>query len=208
MSAMRPPPLPTRIAGIDVPQDDISAATWRWAHRSLPEYLLNHSVRAYCWGAEIAPREEWAFDRRILWTASLMHDVGLTRIPRNTTCFEVEGAEIARRFVAGLGMPADAADRVAVAIVLHMRPTVTLEDGAEAVLLDRATSVDVRGEGYELIRGVRDAVAGDFPRGAFDRHFLAAIEREVAVRPTCQSNRLLNEKRLAESMARSPWRTG
>ena len=48
------------------------------------------------------------------------------------------------------------------------------------------------------IRGVRDGVVGEFPRGAFDRHFLAAIEREVAVRPTCQSNRLLNEKRLAD----------
>src|SRR5512142_488990 len=92
-------PLPIRIAAIDVPQDPISAATWRWAHRSLPRYLLDHSVRAYCWGAEIAAREAWTFDRRILWTASLMHDVGLTRIPRNTMCFEVEGAEIARRFL-------------------------------------------------------------------------------------------------------------
>ena len=128
-----------------------------------------------------------------------MHDVGLTRIPRNTTCFEVEGAEIARRFLAGHGMPAEAADRVAVAIVLHMRPSVTLEDGVEAVLLDRATSVDVRGEGYDLIRAIREGVVGDFPRGAFDRHFLAAIEREVAVRPTCQSNRLLTK---------SGWPTG
>jgi hypothetical protein len=207
MSAMPPPPrLPARIAAIDVPQDEISEATWRWAHRSLPGYLLNHSVRAYCWAAEIAAGEAWPFDGQILWAASLMHDVGLTRIRRNATCFEVEGAEIARRFVARLGMLADAADRVAVAIILHMRPSVTLDDGVEAVLLDRATSVDVRGEGYELVRGVREAVVSDFPRGAFDRHFLAAIEREVAVRPTCQSSRLLNEKRLADSMARSPWR--
>jgi hypothetical protein len=207
MSAMPPPPrLPARIAAIDVPQDEISEATWRWAHRSLPGYLLNHSVRAYCWAAEIAAGEAWPFDGQILWAASLMHDVGLTRIRRNATCFEVEGAEIARRFVARLGMPADAADRVAVAIILHMRPSVTLDDGVEAVLLDLATSVDVRGEGYELVRGVREAVVSDFPRGAFDRHFLAAIEREVAVRPTCQSSRLLNEKRLADSMARSPWR--
>jgi hypothetical protein len=208
MSAMPPPPrLPARIAAIDVPQDEISEATWRWAHRSLPGYLLNHSVRAYCWAAEIAAGEAWPFDGQILWAASLMHDVGLTRIRRNATCFEVEGAEIARRFVARLGMLADAADRVAVAIILHMRPSVTLDDGVEAVLLDRATSVDVRGEGYELVRGVREAVVSDFPRGAFDRHFLAAIEREVAVRPTCQSSRLLNEKRLADSMVRSPWRT-
>jgi HD domain len=209
MSAMPPPPrFPARIAGIEVPQDDISVATWHWAHRSLPAYLLNHSVRSYCWAAELAAREEWPFDRQILWTASLMHDLGLTRIPANTMCFEVDGAEIARRFLTCHAMPADAADRVAVAIILHMRPSVTRDDGVEAVLLDRATSVDVRGEGYELVRGVREAVTRDFPRGAFDRHFLAAIEREVAVRPTCQSNRLLNEKRLADSIARSPWRTG
>jgi hypothetical protein len=82
---------------------------------------------------------------------------------------------------------------------------VTLADGVEAVLLDRATSLDVRGEGYELVDAIRSAVVRDFPRGAFDRRFLAAIEREVAVRRGCQSERLLRQTRLGEWMARSPW---
>ncbi len=186
MSPMRTvPPLPSRIAGIAVPRDDISVATWTWAHRSLPDYLLTHSVRAYCWGAAIAAGEGWTFDRQLLWTASLMHDYGLTRIPRNSTCFEVEGGEIARRFLERRGMAADRADVVARAIVLHMQPTVVLADGVEAVLLDRATSLDVRGYAYELVDAVRPAVMADFPRRTFDRHFLAAITREVAVRPTC-----------------------
>ncbi len=200
-----PPSLPTRIAGIVVPQDDVSAATWAWAHRSLPDYLLTHSVRAYCWGAAIAAGEGWSFDRRILWTASLMHDVGLTRIPRNTTCFEVEGGEIARRFLERHGLPAETADIVARAIVLHMQPTVRADDGVEAVLLDRATSLDVRGAGYALVDPVRPGVMRAFPRRAFDRHFLAAIGREAAVRPTCQSARLLHTSGLADWMARSPW---
>ena len=199
------PSVPTRIAGIVVPQDDVSAATWAWAHRSLPDYLLTHSVRAYCWGAAIAAGEGWAFDRRILWTASLMHDVGLTRIPRNTTCFEVEGGEIARRFLERHGLPAETADIVARAVVLHMQPTVTADDGVEAVLLDRATSLDVRGAGYALVDAVRPGVMRAFPRRAFDRHFLAAIGREAAVRPTCQSARLLHTTGLADWMARSPW---
>jgi cyanamide hydratase family protein with HD domain len=199
--------MPDRIAGVAVPQDGVSASTWRWAHRTLPRYLLAHSVRAYLWGAAIAAREGWGFDRPILWSASLMHDVGLTGIPRNTMCFEVEGAEMARRLLVRSGMAADAAERVAVAIILHMRPSVTLDDGVEAVLLDRATSIDVRGEGYEdLEEKVREGVTQAFPRGAFDRCFLAAIEREVGVRPTCQSARLLNETGLAEWIARSPWR--
>jgi cyanamide hydratase family protein with HD domain len=202
---VNPTRLPTRIAGIAVPQDEVSDATWRWARRSLPNYLFDHSVRAYCWGAAIAAREGWSFDRPVLWTASLMHDYGLTRIPRNTMCFEVEGAEIARRFLERHGMTAAAADRAAIAIILHMRSSVTLADGVEAVLLDRATSLDVRGEGYELVDATRSEVLREHPRRAFDRLFLAAIRREVGIRPTCQSARLLNQVDLAGWMARSPW---
>ena len=204
---MRPiPPLPGLIAGIDTPQDDMSVATWGWAHRSLPDYLLTHSVRAYCWGATIAASEGWTFDRQVLWTASLMHDVGLTRIPRNTMCFEVEGAEMARRFLEREGMPVERADRVAVAIILHMQPSVTLDDGVESVLLDRATGLDVRGAEFDLVAAVLPGVMRAFPRRAFDRHFLAAIGREAAIRPTCQSARLLHTVGLADWMARSPWR--
>jgi hypothetical protein len=47
----------------------------------------------------------------------------------------------------------------------------------------------------------------DFPRRAFDRWFLAAIAREAAVRPNCQSARLLHRTGLADWMARSPWVT-
>jgi hypothetical protein len=199
------PPLPHRIAGIDVPQDPVSAATWRWAHGALPDYLLTHSVRAFCWGATIAAGEGWTFDAPILWTASLLHDFGLTRIPRNSMCFEVEGAEIARRFLRRHGMPPDDAERVAIAIILHMQPSVTLDDGVEAVLLDRATGLDVRGDGYELVDGVRGGVMRDFPRRAFDRRFLDAITREAIIRPGCQSARLLHRTGLAAWMARSPW---
>ena len=202
------PSLPRQIAGIAVPRDHVSVATWAWAHRALPDYLLTHSVRAYCWGAAIAAGEGWSFDRQLLWNASLIHDVGLTRIARNTMCFEVQGAEIARRFLEARGMPADAADRVAIAIILHMQPSVTLDDGVEAVLLDRATSLDVRGDGYELVDAVRPRVMRDYPRRAFDRRFLGAIAREAAIRPGCQSARLLHRTGLADWMARSPWAGG
>jgi hypothetical protein len=202
------PPLPRHLAGMAVPQDDVSAATWRWAHRSLPDYLLGHSVRTYAWGAAIATAERWTFDHQVLWTASLMHDFGLTRLRRNTMCFEVEGAEFARRFLEREGLSGEAADRVAIAIILHMQPAVTLEDGIEAVLLDRSTSLDVRGEGYDLIDAVRPRIMAAFPRRAFDRWFLDAIAREAAARPGCQSARLLHRTGLADWMARSPWALG
>ena len=199
-------PLPSTIAGIAVPRDAVSEAVWRWAQRALPRYLLAHSARTYCWGVTIAAGDGLAIDRSVLWAASMMHDVGLTRIPANDRCFEVEGGEIARRFLLRRGVPADVAGTVATAIVLHMAPGVTLEDGVEAFVLDRATGLDVRGVGFDLVGAVRPGVMRAFPREAFDRRFLAAIRREVAIRPGCQSARLLHEVDLAGWMDRSPWR--
>lgn len=63
---MKQADLPNRIAGIEVPQDSISAATWAWAQRRLPEYLLSHSVRAYLWAATFGRDEGLDFDARIL----------------------------------------------------------------------------------------------------------------------------------------------
>ena len=200
-------PLPKSIAGIFVPQDETSSRAWSWAQRNVPDYLLTHSVRAYCWGAAIAAGEGWSFNAPILWTAALFHDFGLTRLPRNKRCFEIEGAEVARRFAVRNGMSADEATRVASAIVMHMQPMATLDNGVESVLLDRATGLDVRGDGYALVDTVRPGVMAEHPRRAFDRRFLAAITREVATRPGCQSDRLLNEKGLAGWMERSPWRS-
>jgi hypothetical protein len=86
-----------------------------------------------------------------------------------------------------------------------MQPNVTLADGVESVLLDQATGVDVRGDGFGRIEAVRESVVRDFPRRDFDRHFLAAVRRETATRRDCQSERLLETNDLAGWMARSPW---
>jgi hypothetical protein len=208
MTSMRPiRPLPARVAGIRIPGDAVSAAMWAWIHRTQPEYLRAHSIRAYLWAAALARRDGLSYDRQVLWTAALLHDVGLTSLPRNTMCFEVEGAEFARRFLERNGMPSGAADRAAIAIILHMRSGVTVADGVEAALLDRSTGLDVRGDGYELVDDVRAEVMASFPRGDFDRRFLRAIKAEAAARPGCQSARLLNEMGLDAWMARSPWRS-
>jgi len=198
--------LPTRIAGIAVPRDEVSAATWRHAQRILPRYLLDHSVRSYCWGATIGAGEGWAFDSQVLWTASLLHDHGLSTLPRNDDCFEVTGGARARRWLERVGMALGAAQTVERAIVLHMQPSVALDDGVEAVLLDRATGLDVRGADFDLVGDVVRDVVRDYPRGDFDRRFVAAIQREVDRRPGCQSARLLNETGLVEWMAQSPWK--
>ena len=94
-----------------------------------------------------------------------------------------------------------------IAIILHMQPGVTLADGVEALLLDRATGLDVRGVEFEIVEEVRPAVMRDFPRGPFDRHFLDAFRREAAIRPTCQARACSTRRTWPGWMARSPWVT-
>ena len=203
------PPIPTRIAAIAIPQDHVSIATWDWAQRALPAYLLAHSVRSYCWGATIAAAEGWSFDRRILWTAALMHDLGLTRIPRNTMCFEVEGAEIAQAIPRAARPAARAGragrDRDHPSHATRGGPSATASRASSSIGRRASTSAASASSRSPLSR---DEVVRAFPRGDFDRRFLRAIAREVARRGDCQSARLLNGSGVADGMAHSPWATG
>jgi len=169
----------------------VSRDAWAWSATQLPGYLFRHSVRSFCWGVLLAEQDALRFEPRILWVAALLHDVGLTRIGRSSRCFEYEGAEVARRFSLRAGLDAADADRIARAIVLHMAPAVTLADGAESVLLDRATAVDVRHVDEDFVADARAPIDEVLPRGDFDRRFRAAVAREVAIRTDCQSARLL-----------------
>ena len=95
------------------------------------------------------------------------------------------------------------ADVVARAIVLHMQPSVTLDDGVEAVLLDRATGLDVRGVGYDARRSPSGTGSSATSRGA--PSIATSWPRSRArppIRPTCQSARLLHETGLAAGWRR------
>ena len=83
----RPPGdgLPDHIGRIAVPQDDVSAATWRWAQQHLPAYLVAHSARAYSWGAAIAAGEGWTFDPR-RWPRIRMDPSEVPRVPAQFLC--------------------------------------------------------------------------------------------------------------------------
>ena len=155
MSAMRPPaPLPTRIAGIDVPQDAISGgdvALGASIPAAVPAQPLGAGVllgRRHRGTGRVVARSADPLDciadaRRRSDPHTAEHD-----LLRGGRCRDRPPVP-----VPATRCPPTTTDRVAVAIVLHMRPSVTLEDGVEAVLLDRATSLDVRGEGYDLVGG-------------------------------------------------------
>src|ERR671927_685665 len=59
--------------------------------------LLNHSRRAYAWGAALASLHQITFDRELLYIAAMFHDTGLPS-PVPHVDFTVRSAEFARTF--------------------------------------------------------------------------------------------------------------
>ena len=141
--------------------------------------LLNHSHRAYAWGAALAALDDVTFDRELLHVAAMLHDTGLpSPVPR--VDFTVHSARVAREIADAHGMTTADREVVANAISLHHTPGVGLDQGAEAFLLSAGAGVDVFGlRAARLPDAVRRQVVAQFPRTGFKREF-ARLFREEA----------------------------
>src|SRR5688500_13903906 len=83
--------------------------------------LLNHSSRAYTWGAAIAALHGFTFDRELLYLAAMFHDTGIPS-PVPDVDFTVRSAALAREFTDSHHVPADIRELVADAIAMHYTP--------------------------------------------------------------------------------------
>lgn len=172
---------------------------------SSSESLVNHGFRSYGFGALVGIADGFRFDAELLYVASLLHDIGLTETYDRGGCFESDGADAARELLAGLGWPAERADRVGRAIYLHMHD-VAADEPAEAHLLAFGTSVDVSGRRlHEIDEPLRDAVLETYPRLGFKRHFLALFEDQAARKPQCVVHTYLHEQGGASRILDAPF---
>ena len=141
--------------------------------------LLNHSGRAYTWGAAIAALHGITFDRELLYLAALFHDTGIPS-PVPDVDFTVRSAAVAREFADSHHVPADNRELVANAIAMHHTPGVGLESGAEAYLLSAGAALDVFGlRSNEIPDAVRRSVIQEYPRLGFKREFAGLLRAEA-----------------------------
>jgi len=88
---------------------------------SAPVY--NHSVRSFVLARLQAQQQGLVlgrdYDEELLFLACIFHDMGLTELGNGPQRFEVEGADVAVKFLTDNGFSAAQADRVWLAIALH-----------------------------------------------------------------------------------------
>ncbi|MFI6499157.1 HD domain-containing protein [Nonomuraea typhae] len=148
--------------------------------------LLNHSIRAYLFAAAHGQGHGIGFDAELLYVASMLHDIGLTReFDSHTVPFEEAGGHVAWVFGAGAGWPAERRRRAAEVIIRHMWDAADVpEDDPEGRLLELSTAMDISGrQTGEIPEPLRSEVLARHPRLDLVKEFAACMTEQGARKP-------------------------
>lgn len=154
------------VRSVKIPDSKLAREVTQLIRNTETDLLFHHSVRVYCWGALAGNRMNLAFDPELLYIAAMFHDLGLTERYENSQLrFEVDGANAARDFLRGHGIPESDIETVWNAIALHTTPGIPEYMCPEIALVQAGAGMDVAGRGYEhFTEPQREAVIAAFPR--------------------------------------------
>jgi HD superfamily phosphodiesterase len=130
------------------------------------QLLFNHSSRVYCFAVLTGLKRDLRFDRELLYTGAMFHDMGLTKQHSSQTeRFEVDGANVARDFLKAQRIAPTDIDLVWTAIALHTTPGIPVHMHPLIALLTAGVEMDVLGIGYASFPDpAREAVVAAYPR--------------------------------------------
>jgi hypothetical protein len=187
--------LPAEVAGIPLPQTPLVRRAAAFVHQAEPEFLFNHSVRTYVFGALRLNARGIGYNAETAFVAALFHDLGLVpQFASATASFEIDGANRAEAFLRENGA-APAAQRTAWnAIAMHdMGRAFEAHQGPEALLLGAGAGSDVDGPDPAAIPpAVVARVLEAFPRRGFKLGFTALAVDHCRRKPISQSGWLDN----------------
>lgn len=176
-----------KLADLHFPDSHACRAALEVATAYCSPALLNHSVRAYLWGAGYAVSRDIAFDAELLYVTALFHDIALVdEFDNHSLPFEVAGGHIAWVFGAAAGWPPARRRRAAEVIERHMWEKVDLAADVEGHLLELATGMDSSGRQTEDIPpDLRAEVLAAYPRLGFAAVLVAHFREQAARKPDC-----------------------
>jgi hypothetical protein len=200
---------PRAIDHIAMPTDALAQAAYRLADSAQPQWLTQHALRAYAWGALLALSGGLRYDRASFFAACMLHDIGLTPHADSPArdCFAVRGARYADRALREAGVEPAVAAHVARAIALHLDIAVRLEeDGAEAHLLRAGSGLDVMGQrAREIPAELRRAALARHPRLGFKQQICSCLVHEAALAPRTRMGVYVRRLGFVDLVRRAPF---
>ena len=174
-----------RIAGIDIPDSRLAIEATELVRDVASPLLFHHSRRVFLFGSLQGNRLGLTPDPELLYVGAMFHDLGLTEQYRRTDQrFEIDGADEARRFLTGHGLPENRIRVTWLSIALHTTPEIPYHLEPEVALVTAGVETDVLGIGHaDLDNTLIDAVVSAHPRPDFKRQILQAFTVGMADRP-------------------------
>ena len=175
-----------KIDGVAVPDSKMAQEVTQLIRDTESELLFYHSTRVYFWGALTGKRKGLMFDRELLYTGAMFHDIGLTQKYRESKLrFEVDGANAARDFLRSQGISERDIEKVWAAIALHTTPGIPEHMHPEIALVQAGAGMDVAARGYDQFTDdQRQAVIAAYPRGPnFKHEIIEAFYQGMKHRP-------------------------
>jgi hypothetical protein len=153
------------LAGIQVPATPIVDRAIEYAREKCDPYLFNHVVRSWLFAARIGQLKNVEHDAEVVAVGTLLHDITLNKNFVGPRRFEVEGADLARRFATDVGFDKRRAQLIWDSVALNSTPSIGLYKEAEVALCTTGICLDVVGLQYDLIPSdeMKEIVA-TFPR--------------------------------------------
>jgi hypothetical protein len=195
-----------RIADFPVP--DTPAA--RGARELVAEYhspaLANHVLRSWLWAEAFAVVEgRDGVDHELLYTAALLHDIGLVpAFDNHLLGYEEAGGHVGEAMAAGAGWPLDRRRRINEVIVRHNWPEVDPAFDLEGYLLETATGLDIAGRrDADIPLEFRREVVGTYPRLGLAEEFGAGVDEQAERKPHSHARRLVDGG-VADKLAANP----
>ncbi|RKT02868.1 HD domain-containing protein [Streptomyces sp. 3211.6] len=185
-----------------LPDTPVAVSAVAYVRSCESEPTANHSIRSYVFAALLAEHEGLKpgadFDPDLLFHACVLHDLGTSSAAPGAERFEVEGADMAARFLTGHGYDAQAVDLVWEAIALHATPGIAERRGVLAYLTRRGIGVDF-GIGAEFMTDAQGAaVHHEHPRLDMVTALVDEIVRHAARSPQAGARYTLGGEFLRE----------
>ena len=189
---------------LDVPAGPLAEAALSVARSSESAAVANHSLRSYYFAELLAAHEgcldDAAYDRDLLFAATVMHDLGVGALAKGEARFEVEGADLAAAVLREHGVAEPDTDRVWEAIALHTSPGIAERRGLLAYLTREGIGIDF-GRRWEIVSAWAPQIHAAYPRLMMVPSLVEAIVAQAARSPAAAPRYSIGGELLRERQA-------
>ena len=189
---------------LDLPTGPLAESALALVRSSESAAIANHSLRSFFFAQLLAAHDgceqDAAYDRGLLFAATVMHDLGTGALAKGEDRFEVEGADLAAAVLREHRVCESDVDRVWEAIALHTSPGIARRRGLLAHLTREGVGADF-GQNAEIVAAWVPRIVAAYPRLMMVRSLVDAIVERAARSPAAGPRYSIGGELLRERQA-------